>query len=550
MQDESTCFPPVKPRLACDAPSAKAPAAFKALVSDYTRAYDGKDELKRIRLLSKIAISVFEDTRSQDYVDKLKYIDAQSAYSPEAMYDLGKALQDRWEATYGMDLGQKLKAGIADQNAEASLGEQRNNRRAKGRRIGGMIGGVVALTALGIAAIRHPTAIPRYNAVFRALLPATSMAAGIYVGGRVADHVSAIKERDLPLAPAHVMKLGIENDDFVQDEDLFAKVVVPMLGGVAAGEAVYALIEGRGAAATITSVVRGVAKLNKVATPAKVNPAVLVLSIVVTMMVEDLIGYAMERWEYRKLKNAVKESRDAVLKAIASGDVVAAYKGADALVLRTLALGAFSNKPVMEANAKFLKGISEDISKHCPAPSASSKTPVECPYTQSTEHQQRVDQLTSQLTVDVSNALDKLDQRTDADFQAYLALEVLESRDASAIQGLSEMARERLREYMDIYMASPQAWKDPNSASAQERFQKYVRGMRKAKDRELAQQLKDNDFVEHSGHTLLQVSALLRTTKLDYLQPQADTLMKQIAQEDAMLQALSGDGSGAPIQRY
>lgn len=530
------CLPHAQPRLVCEPAPAQAPESFERLIRDYIFAHKASDMSRSIHLISEIAISVFKNPGSEDYLAKLKYIDEQSAYAPDAMFDIGKTLQNRWEAAYGMQLSQKIQAGISDENAEDSLAEQRNGHRANGRRAGGIIGGLVALTALGILMLRHPTATPRYFTVFRALtrgarseaaVLATTVGtiAGIAVGGKAANAFSWFHERDLPLAPAHVMRLGIDRDELTPDDDLIVQAVVPALAGIAVGEGILLLTSGSGIVSNLAGVVRTVVTLNKAPNPAKINPAVLIGSIVVGFMAEALAGKGLDAWEYKQLKSAVRESRDAIELATQKGDTVLAYRASEALVANTLLLAAYSSKPITNAHIKFLQSLN--------AASEKFKDP------NSPELKQKLEELVAKLTQDVNRALARLDQKSDADYQAFLALDVLEAADPGAMSQLSESAHGQLQTYLDLYLASPQGFKALNAADSQERFRQYIRGLRQAKTRELAQQLRDGQFVRHSGHTMLMSGALLRTTGLAYIQPQADFLMSEVAREEAMIHALS-----------
>lgn len=529
----------------CEAPQAQAPAAFKRLVRDYILACNEND-LNRIRLMSQIAVSVFAHPGSADYIQKLQYLDRQSSFAPEAMYDIGKTLQYRWEAAYGMQLSQKLQAGINDHNREATLGERRNERRANGRRAGGIIGGLVALAALGILALRNPkAAIPNYNRVFRALvpvgkgiLPSAGILIGLKAGGKAADLMSGMIEKDLPLAPAHVMHLGIDHDELSVDDDMLIKAVAPALIGVAAGDVFSMLVARRGMLSALSGLVRGAEIVNKAATP-KINPAVMIASIAITIVVEGLVGPGIEYLEYRKLKTGARDARNAVDAAIKAHDPVTAYRASDALVAHTLLLAAHSNRPIMEANAKFLRALNE----------ASEKYKIKDENDESPEYISHLDGLVAKLTREVNQALAGLDQRSDADFQAFLALDVLEAGEPEAFNELSPSARQQLQTYMDLYLASPGGIRDDNSATYQERFIEFVRGMRAAKTRQLAEQMRQGDFVHHSGHTLLMASAFLRTSGLDYVQPQADFLLSEVAREEAMISALAGPGDPGPSKR-
>jgi hypothetical protein len=549
------CLAPEKPVLACPAPRAHVPADFARLVRQYIDAYAAND-IRYIHLVRPIAISVFEVPGSPEYIDKLKYLDSFSTAAPEAIFNLAKVLQQRWEAAYGMELSMKLDAGIDDPNISQTLVEKRNERRWRGRRIGGIVGGVVALAALGLTAVRNPLATSRYFAVFRALLPEAGMTAGIFVGAKVADRVSDTYEReflrDLPLAPAQVMHLGLETNLVIDDEDTLVQTFVPLLTGVAAGDATLALMAGSGLASRVTGVIRTIRAVNKSAAPGKIDPPVLIASLIVSLVVEHLAGHVVNWLEYRSLKAKVTESREAIEQAIARGDDAKAFSAADALVANSLVLAAYHNRPILAANAEFLRKLAEASNKFCwthpeydpydgtgagsyaPPPPAPQPEPVaDCEKLPA--YKAEVDRLVTELSRDVRQALKDLDQKSDADFEAYLALDVIESRDPKLVSQLSDVAKLELKANLDLFAARPDRTDAPSSPEYRRRFGEYVQGLLAARDRKLARELKDKHYVRHGGHTLLQASAFLRSTGVDYIRQQADFLMSEIAHEQLML---------------
>ena len=522
--------------LSCVDPTPNAQLSpFERSIEDYISARYS-DNPRSIHYLNQIAIQVFAHPGTQEYVDDLKYIDHQASRAPEAMYDLAIALQNRWEAAYGMELNAKT------QDIGATPGQRRDDRVHIGENAGAMIGSAVALAALGLACVRNPTAIPRYNAVFRSLLPALGFAGGALLGHEAATGLNnaGVFETHIPIAPAHVMRLGVEKDDFSRDDATLVRTLVPIILSAGAGEAFYAAaaVESETLAETLLGVIRAIRVVNAAATPAKIDPPVLIASIVVSIVFDKLATAGIEAMQYRDVRNQVLNTGKIVTYGASSGDDITLYRGADALVQSVLGFAAYVNRPVFDANSEFMGGVAEAAKKY------GEGTP---PYDQA------VAELTNELSSKVAAAAEDMDQAGDADYEAYLALSALDHQDADVLAQLSDIARNRTEAYAEAFQTYRQGFdafisrleesrKESLTLEAQsdaynDFFHQYIRQMTSAKDRELAAQFKSGQLPRHAGHALLEAGALLRTTGHEYVQSQADFLMAQVARNEGLIRA-------------
>jgi hypothetical protein len=510
-------FKPAPTRLACAMPYSFE-RSFQQLLREYVRAYTPGDAGPTRDLVAKLVVSVFGNAGSADYEEKLQSIDqlAELAHAVAAASDLAMVLQKHWETAFGMKVLERLGRDEPAPERLPSLGEIRNERRQSGRRAGGVVGGVVALTALGLLSLRNPSAAPRYFAVFRSVVPMAGVSTGIQAGALTADRLSSYYERGLPQAPAHVMKrLGFEYDAHVADEDRLFEVVAPALAGIAAADAVFAITQGQGAIRALSGVVRAAGAANKAATVAKINPAVLVGSIVTGIVVERLVGYGIDRWEYGDLKSDVRNARKALQAAIAARDEAAIFKASQDFQLRVLALATFAKRPLIQAFGKYEEALAE---------AQNSKDPAE------------IREAEEEFVHDIQAAQRQIDQKIDADYEAMLALDALDELDPSSVQRLSPQAREHLLAYGDLYDTFIEGSGDAATEEQEAaRFKKFVTRMRASKDRELAAELARDRFVRHSGHTLLQGSSFLKSTRIPYIQRHADFLAAQILLEQKIL---------------
>lgn len=525
---------------------------FQRLTQDYISAYYADDPV-RTHYLAQIRKQVFANPGTPEYIDDLKYLDSQGSTYPEAMYDAGRALQNAWEAEYAMGLGERLAAG-KDPGAAGNetLSQQRADRVHMGENLGALsgatIGAVAALAALGVIALRNPTAVPKYFVVFRAILPAAGFTAGFGVGHEAAVglNASGFFERNIPLAPAHVMRLGSEKDDFIQDDETLVRTLVPLVLSIGAGEAAYAAIEGETIATTLLATIRAARVAGLAASAAEIEfPPGLIATLVATIVMDKIATGTINYFEYRSLKSDFTTARDIVDYGVSANDNLTLFRGADTLVAKSLNMAAYLNRPILEANSDFISGLAK----------ASKAHPDGSP-----EYKSAVTDLTRELSDKVREALNDSDQSGDADYEAYLALESLEHEDASAMDALPDLARHRARAYaeafesyrkgFDAYVDGIEDHMRENLGEAareeayNDYFRQYIQGMRSAKDKQLAQAFRAGNIPRHAGHLLLQASALLRTTGREYVQGQADFLMAEVARNELLIRAATSPAGG------
>jgi hypothetical protein len=530
-----------------DSPEAQL-TPFQRLTQDYIAAYYADDPM-RTHYLAEIAQQVFLNPGSPDYVSQMQYLDSQGPTYPEAMYDAGRALQNRWEASYGMEISQRLAAGIDPGVAgNETIAQRRANRVHEGETGGALIGAIAAMAALGVIALRNPTAVPKYFAVFRAIAPAAGFTAGFLAGHGAATalNASGFFERNIPLAPAHVMRLGVEKDDFTQNDETLVRTLVPLVLSIGAGEAAYVAIEGETMATTLLATVRAFRVAGMAAAGAEVEfPPGLVATIVVTIVVDKLATAGINAWEYHSLKSDVIKARDIVYFGVENDDNLTLFRGADTLVAKTLAMAAYINRPVLEANSDFIAGMAK----------ASKDHPQDSP-----EFQADLKKLTAELSEKIRETLEDSDQAGDADYEAYLALDSLENEDASALDALPDLARHRARAYAEAFETYRQGFdayidrlqeqlqvdlgEAARNAEYNRYFHRYVVGMRAAKDKQLTAAFRAGEIPRHAGHLLLQASAMLRSTGREYVQGQADFLMAEVARDQLLIRAASMPAGG------
>jgi hypothetical protein len=412
----------------------------------------------------------------------------------------------------------------------------------------------VALAALGIISTRNPAAVPKYYAVFRALLPATGFIGGAALGHGAASglNASGVFERDIPVAPAHVMHLGVEQDDFTRDDDTLVRTLAPMILSMGAFDATYIAIRGATLATDLLELIRTIRTVGMAAAVADSEiPPAFVATLVVTFLVDKLGTAAVDAYEFGSLKSDVIAARKIVDYGASSGDNVTIYRGADTLVAKSLALAAYVNQPIVEANSAFVAGMADAAKKY------GQGTPA---------FKDELASLARDLSQKVREALEDSDQVGDADFEAYLALEALEHQDAGALDELPDLARDHARAYaeafetyrqgFDAFVAQLEESQQQNlGESAREQayndyFRQYIHKMRDAKDQQLAAQLRAGDIPRHAGHVLLQAGALLRSTGREYVESQADFLMAEVAREQALVRAAMAQATQDQAQSY
>src|SRR5690606_37270599 len=105
--------------------------------------------------------------------------------------------------------------------------------------------------------------------------------------------------------------------------------------------------------------VRALSWANKAGTVFKVNPVVLVASLVIGFAVEEGVGAAIRAHQYNTLLRPRLQARDRLVRGHRAGNDRQVFEGADALVRAALTLSAWLNAPISEALMEYHDDIAE-----------------------------------------------------------------------------------------------------------------------------------------------------------------------------------------------
>ncbi len=494
------------------APDGSPETEFMRNVRMYVGAYERRQSLQRALFTSRIKNTLFENVQTGGYVEGLRYIDAQSTSHPEAIYDLAKSLQLHWEARYAMGMGLK------------------RTERARTATKAGTVVGIVGLAASGILLFFRPSAAPKYFRIWRHLMPLAGAAAG-YGTGRALHELGWLDE-DTPLAPAHVMRLGINTDDYHYDDDTLVRDIVSLTAGVAATSMAISAYR------YIRTGVKAVKYVNAAATPAKVHPLVLVGSIILGLIVEEGVEAAVDHYEHKGYKDRFTAQRDCMLQAYVNGEDERIYSCADGLVRTAMNLASYYNRSINEAIQEYAGDVAEAAEDY------GEGTP---------RFQEKLDKLTRELSDDIREALDDRAFRIDLSYEGYLVRGFLKNRDEAAIDELGQ----RGRDLAAAYQRSFERWlshrenEDRQSFADNQRnelFRYYMDQLDRAADERVAGTLRAGAIPFHANHMLLQAAALIRSLDKPYLEDQAEFLMSTIARMNLLTGTTLGDqlhgGSG------
>jgi hypothetical protein len=477
---------------------------FAQQLRDYVAAYNADSHLRRTLLASRIKKSVFANPGSPDYIEKLRYLDRQAASSPDALYDLAKSLQLQWEARYGLGLGER-------QSLRVNGGEK--------------IGASVAIIALGVAVLKNPVNAPKYFRVVRWLLPIAGAAAGATVAEGL--NYTGWLDGHMPISPAHVMHLGIDENDFRMDDDTVMKTLASIGAGFAATELTYLILAARAAR-----------YVNLAATPAKINPIVLVASIVIGIAIEQGVEYAIDEHQYSKFLGRVTDARDLVDLGMNSGEDTQVYTGADALLKGSSDLASYLNKPLIEAITEFNSSVA-DAAKDTGVTDESKPTP---------EFTTKLNSLTADFSEKVRRILFDRGNGIDEDYRAITVLNYLLNHDEDQIDKMGDDGKERAQVYVDGF----HRWKEADENRRQmnlgqkqydELFHGYISGLLEAKSKQLAAEFRSGNIPRNANRVLLLAASFLRSTGREYVEDQMNALLSIIARNDMLVAGVTNGGS-------
>ena len=95
---------------------------FERNVEDFITAYYADQPFERAQFASNLREEIFSKVGTEEYVTLLQYLDSLHGAYPEAIYDIAKSLQLRWETRYTRGLGQ-LKSEILTDSSGKGLSD-------------------------------------------------------------------------------------------------------------------------------------------------------------------------------------------------------------------------------------------------------------------------------------------------------------------------------------------------------------------------------------------------------------------------------------------
>jgi hypothetical protein len=472
-------------------------AELEQLLDDYVRAHRASSALRKSRATKRVREKVFAAIGTPCYVNALQQIDARARTNSAEIYELSRALQLHWEAQYAVGLGQR-----------------RTQRVERGTKIGAMIG----MAALGAALFYRPSAAPRYFKIVRHLFPLAGVAGGNATA--VALNQSGLMERNLPLAPAHVMRLGIQTDEFELDDAGLTRELVTLTASIGAAGMAYDVLKA----------VRVFRAINVASTPIKVHPVALVGSLVVGFVVEEGVGAAAHRYEYNRLIERLQSDRANFEAAASRGDDAAALSHSERLVRSAAAIAAFLNAPIHEAIRSFDAEVAEAQADHLPG---------------SARLERALREASDDLREAIEEALADRPYDRNSAYETFLVLGYLRNKDEASIQGLNTQSQDRAEIILSTFGSYIAAREQENHvcfdhSPREAYFQEFIAGFSQAEDRRLARQLRNGVIRKEAKHVLLMTLAALRSSGKDYLQDQVDFLSTLIHRDDLLTATTTG----------
>lgn len=475
--------------------------AIVTLLEDYLSAHSsvGTAEFSRLKrdvMVKRIVDHVFAEPGSFQYVSDLGTIDQYSSAYPEAVFDLARSLQRRWELRYGSGLG------------------RRHSKRVKA---GTQVGAMAMTAMLGITLIKKPQNTGRYFQMVRSVFPAAPLAGGL-AGAATADLASGMLDANVPVSPAHVMTLGVDTNVGLQEDDHYVREFAATTAGFAAGGFAY-------------DIVNATRHLNKAATPAKWNPMALIGSFAVGYVVEGKVKAELDRRQHKKLSDGVVSAVASIEKARKRGDVAGIYAGATELVERVFGLTAYLNLPVSEASVEFANLAAAAEKKHGKGSAAAEKAIAEA---------------TAALTKRIQAIQDSHGNPYFWDHEAQLLVDYLENEGFEGVSRLSGSAKSRAEFLLKGFEKELRFAERRKGAglTAQERDAKlasFLDGMARAKNAQLAREFIAGDWRRDGNNVVLQAAAYLRTLEVEFFELMVDDLMALIP-EYQLAVSVSGEG--------
>ena len=240
----------------------------------YQRQGQGTERLHCHNVLAKMMLG--PGNSREQYQDFMEALNVQGDERAVATIDLALYLQKVWENKFLLQFVERSYRKIEQREFFAYM----------------------ALPLLGLLAVRNPLAAFSYFRRFRRIFPLVG-------GGAIALGGSALilaesSQKEIPLPPAHYLDFVPQHLDFYATDYQVNELIGDLLAMGAGGGAIYGFYRG----------VKIVGKANKILTPLKVAPLVLIVSVLVGFTVEYAAGKAIE---YYDQKNRLKELNVAII---------------------------------------------------------------------------------------------------------------------------------------------------------------------------------------------------------------------------------------------
>ena len=305
-------------------------SSFDTELQRYLHGYESGNRLIQVRSSKKLSAEIFQSAQSSRYIELLNQIDAHAKASPQAVYDLAKTLQLRWEAQY-----------------LASLARMNSHSRVQGAKVG-LVG---SSAALGLLLVFKPSLSPLYFRSFKQALLFSGLTSTVPLAvtlGSEAGEVRAKRQHEvqaIPPAPAEVMNLGgLALPQAQTEPEAEAQIeheIQDLATRGALGSASYALTQFLAA--------ERLAQLGLA--PSKINPLALIFSIGVSFLVEEGVDAGISYSREQQLRQNLERSLQVLQRAETSGNTLSYYDSTELWVKSSLQWAHWISKNALPARA-------------------------------------------------------------------------------------------------------------------------------------------------------------------------------------------------------